>query len=181
MLVAAVVTLVAKVKVRTDQDKQFDFKSVQSWAWDETEPGNVIMARSSEDDPAPIKQRFGPTIVDAVGRELGARGLRAATSGTPDLRFHYYLLVTVGTETQTLGQFLPTVPEWGLPPFAPQASSFNIIQTGSLVLDAVSDKARRVVWRGIAQTEIDEMRSDAQRDVRIAEVVRELVKRFPRK
>jgi len=181
LLIVVVATLAAKVKVRADQDKQFDFKSVQTWGWDATEAGDVKMARSSEDDPAPIKRRFGPTIVDAVARELAARGLEAASAGTPDLRFHYYLLVTVGTETQTLGQFLPTVPEWGLPPFAPQATSFNIIQTGSLVLDAVSEKAGRVVWRGIAQTEIDEMRSDAQRDTRIGEVVRELVKRFPRK
>ena len=181
VLAAFVGTLGAKVKVRTDQDKQFDFKSVRTWAWDASEPGDVKMARSSEDDPAPIKQRFGPTIVDAVARELAARGLTAAPTGSPDVRFHYYLLVTVGTETQTLGQFLPTVPEWGLPPFAPQATSFNIIQTGSLVLDAVSDKAGRVIWRGIAQTEIDEMRSDTQRDTRIREVVRELVKRFPKK
>jgi len=181
LLIAAVATLSAKVKVRADQDKQFDFKSVQTWGWDATEAGDVIMARSSEDDPAPIKQRFGPTIVDAVARELTARGLKAAPAGTPDLRFHYYLLVTVGTETQHLGQFLPAVTNWGLPPFIPQATSFNIIQTGSLVLDAVSEKAGGVVWRGIAQAEIDEMRTDPQRDARLGEAVRELVKKFPRK
>ena len=129
----------------------------------------------------PIASQGDSEAVDAVARELTARGLKAAPDGTPDLRFHYYLLVTVGTETQHLGQFLPAVTNWGLPPFVPQATSFNIIQTGSLVLDAVSEKAGGVVWRGIAQTEIDEMRTDPQRDVRIGEVVRELVKKFPRK
>ena len=99
----------------------------------------------------------------------------------PDLRFHYYLLVTVGFDTQTMGQFLPAVPLWGLPPFAPQTSALSIIQQGSLVLDAVSPAAGRVVWRCIAQTEIQTERTPEQRDKRLREVVRELVKRFPRK
>jgi Domain of unknown function (DUF4136) len=182
LLLLAIAAQAAKVDVRTDYDRKFDFRRVQTWAWDAAEAGDVKMARTAEDDPAPIKKWFGPTIVDAVAQELGKLGLKpAAVGGNPDVRFHYYLLVTVGTEIQTLGQFLPSVPEWGLQPFTPQATSFNIIQTGSLVLDAVSTELSRVVWRGIARTEIDEMRSDDARDVRIREVVHELARRFPRK
>lgn len=182
ILAAASTLYAAKVNTRTDQDKQFDFKNVRTWGWDVEEAGDVKMARAAGDDPAPIKKQYGPTIVDAVSRELTERGLTAATpSATPDLRFHYYLLVTVGFDTQTLGQFLPAVPEWGLPPFAPQTTAFSIIQQGSLVLDAVSPAAGRVVWRGIAQTEIELERTDEQRHKRLREIVHELVRRFPRK
>ena len=178
---AEIVTDAAKVNVRAEYDRKIDFKRFDTWAWDPEEAGDVKMARSSQDDPVPIKRRFGPTIVDAVASELGARGLRAAPAGDAHLRFHYYLIVTAGTETQTMGQFLPAVPEWGLPPFAPQTTSFNIIQQGSLVLDAVSAEHRRVVWRAIARTEIDEMRTDTERDARIRQVVRELARRLPKK
>ena len=182
VLAASVAVQTAKVKTRSDQDKQFDFKAVRTWGWDVSEQGDVKMARSAEDDPAAIKRQFGPTIVDAVTRELTERGLAAGdASKPPDLRFHYYLIVTVGVNAQEAGQFLPAVPEWGLPPFAPQTTAFNIIQQGSLVLDAVSPAAGRVVWRGIAQTEIDTERTDEQRHKRLREVVREIVKRFPRK
>jgi hypothetical protein len=182
VLVAAVAPQAAKVNTKTDQDKQFDFKSVRTWGWDVEEAGDVKMARAAGDDPAPIKKRYGPTIVDAITSELSQRGLTAAaSSATPDLRFHYYLLVTVGFDTQTMGQFLPAMPEWGLPPFVPQTTSFNIIQQGSLVLDGVSPAAGRVVWRGIAQTEIDTERTPEQRDKRLREVIHDLVRRFPKK
>jgi len=182
-VLAAVVALqAAKIHTKADQDPKFDFRGVRTWGWDPEEAGDVKMARAADDDPAPIKKRYGPTIVDAVARELSQRGLTAAQpSGSPDLRFHYYLLVTVGFDTQTMGQFLPAVPEWGLAPYVPQTTSFNIIQQGSLVLDALSPAAGRVVWRGIAQTEIETERTEEQRDKRLREVVRELVKRFPRK
>ena len=182
-VLAAVAALqAAKVNTRAEFDKQFDFKSVRTWGWDVEEAGDVKMARAAGDDPAPIKKRYGPTIVDALTSELSQRGLTAAGSAaTPDLRFHYYLLVTVGFDTQTMGQFLPAMPEWGLPPFVPQTTSFNIIQQGSLVLDAVSPAAGRVVWRAIAQTEIDTERTPEQRDKRLREVIRDLVRRFPKK
>jgi len=189
MIVCAVVTLAAvvlvqaaKVDTKSDRDPKFDFRGVRTWGWDVEEAGDVKMARAADDDPAPIKKRYGPTIVDAITRELTQRGLTPASpSGSPDLRFHYYLLVTVGFDTQTLGQFLPAVPEWGLAPFVPQTTSFNIIQQGSLVLDAVSPAVGRVVWRGIAQTEIETERTEPQRDKRLREVVHELARRFPKK
>src|SRR5262247_3715886 len=98
---AAVLLQAAKVNLRSDQDKQFDFKAVRTWGWDVSEQGDVKMARSAEDDPAAIKRQFGPTIVDAVTRELTERGLAAGdASKPPDLRFHYYLIVTVGVNAQ---------------------------------------------------------------------------------
>jgi len=179
---AAVILQAKKVNLRADQDKQFDFRAIKTWGWDVEEKGDVKMARSADDDPAAIKRQFGPTIVDAITGELNQRGLSpAAAAAAPDLRFHYYLLVTVGVNAQVMGQFLPAVPEWGLPPFNAQTSAFSIVQTGSLVLDAVSPTLSRVVWRGIAQTEIETERTDEQRHKRIREVVRELVKKFPRK
>lgn len=181
-VVAVAALHAAKVNVKSDQDKQFDFKSVRTWGWDVEEAGDVKMARAADDDPAPIKKRYGPTIVDAISNELRDRGLTPpAPAAAPDLRFHYYLLVTVGFDAQIMGQFLPATPVWGLPPFAPQTSALSIIQQGSLVLDAVSPAVGQVVWRCIAQTEIEAERTPEQRDKRLREVVRELVKRFPRK
>jgi hypothetical protein len=80
-----------------------------------------------------------------------------------------------------MGQFLPAVPMWGVPPFAPATSSLNIIQRGSIVLDAVSTSLARVIWRGVAQTDIDKIKNDAERDRIIRDSVRDLVKRLPLK
>ena len=78
-----------------------------------------------------------------------------------------------------LGQFLPAVPLWGVPPFSAATQSLDIITRGSLVLDAVSTSLDRVVWRGVSQTDIDYARSESERDAIIRDAAHELVKRIP--
>jgi hypothetical protein len=111
---------------------------------------------------------------------LTERGFKKIASGVPDMRVHYYVLVTVGFATQTVGQFLPNVTEWGIPPYTPATSSFDIVQHGALILDLVSTKADHVVWRGIAEGDIDKIKDDAERDKMIREGVRDLVKKIPK-
>ena len=180
-LCAVVVLQGAKIKTRAEADPKFNFREVRTWAWDPVETGKVIMARTAEDDPAPVKKRLDPVLTAAVARELGLRGLSPAAGGPPDITIHYYLLVTVGIDAQVMGQFLPAVPEWGVPPFAAATQSLDIITRGSLVLDAVSTSLGRVVWRGVAQTDVDTEQSDAKRDAIIREAVHDLIKRIPLK
>ena len=60
---------------------KYDGAGLKTWAWATDGPGQVIMARSSKDDPAPIQKTFGPTIADAIAKELGPRGLTAGDVG----------------------------------------------------------------------------------------------------
>jgi len=181
-LVSAVVVLDAKIKVKAEPDPAFDFATVKTWAWDAD--GDVIMARTPTDDPAALKARIDPLIRKHVAAEMARKGLTAAAGGTPDVHLHYYVLVTVNSTGQSMGQFLPAVPYWGLPAFAPATQALSIVTKGSLVLDAMLPGAvgeRRVVWRGIAESTVDEGASDAKREARIREASTELVKRFPLK
>jgi hypothetical protein len=170
----------AKIKVSVQSAPKFDGAGLKTWAWATDGPGQVIMARSSKDDPAPIQKTFGPTIADAIAKELGSRGLTAGDVGTADLHAHYYLLVAVGFNTQQFGQFLPAVPDWGIPPFSGGNQAYEIISTGSVVLDLLSTSAKRIVWRGIAQAEIDSEKTDEQRHVRIREGIHDLVLKYPK-
>jgi hypothetical protein len=181
--IALVVSLTAaKLKSRADFDRTFDFKTIQTWAWDAAGPGEVKLARSANDDPEVIRRRIEPTLVAAVERELNDRGLKqAGASAIPDVRVHYYVLVTVGFATQTMGQFLPTVTEWGIPPYVPATQSFDIVQRGAIVLDLVSTKVAHVVWRGIAEGDIDKIKNDNERDEMIRDGIKDLIKKLPRK
>jgi hypothetical protein len=180
-LCAVVVLHGAKVKTSAEADPKFSFRDVKTWAWDPTGAGDVIMARSSKDDPAPVKERNDSLIIAALEREIGARGWTPAAGAPPDVTMHYYLLVTIGIDAQRMGQFLPPVMDWGIPPFAPATQSLNIITRGSIVLDLKSRSLDRIVWRGIAQTDMDVAPSDKERVAIINEAARELVKRIPKK
>ena len=170
-----------KIKVRAEPDPKFDFALVDTWAWDD-EAGDVLMARYADDDAAPLKARIDPVIRRYVGEAMAGKGLTLAAATTADVQLHYYVLVTLNVSGQQMGQFLPAVPYWGLPPFAPATTSLNAVTKGSLVLDAMLPGKvgeRRVVWRGVAQSTVGDGDSPSVRDARLREASTELVKRFP--
>jgi Domain of unknown function (DUF4136) len=185
VLVAGMVLVAeaAKIKIKAEPDPAYDFATVKTWAWD-ADAGEVMMARTPMDDPAAVKQRVDPLIRKFVAAAMAKKGLTDASTGTPAVQLHYYVLVTVSQSGQYMGQFLPSVAYWGLPPFAPQSTSLDVATKGSLVLDAMLPGAageRKVVWRGMAQSTLDESATDATREARIREACEGLIEKFPLK
>jgi len=170
-----VVQVVSALDVRVDFDKTFDFKAMQTWGWNPSGPGDVKMARTQSDDPEDIRRRAEPAIVDEVTSELNRIGLRPAAA--PDLSVTYYLLLTVGSSAQVLGQFLPATTMWGVPPFAPATQSLEIMNRGSLVLDLSA--GGMVVWRGIADAGIKLGADDKKGLALIRTAVRDLLRKYP--
>ena len=166
------------VDVRVESDKAFDFKPVRTWAWNPKGAGDVLMARTPDDDPAAMKRVAEPWILDAVATEMMRLGLQQAAS-QPDLTVTYYLLLSTNTTRTTMGQFLPATTGWGLPPFAPATTSLKMMNQGSLVLD-FSAKGD-VVWRGVAQATIKPDAPAAKREALLRDAIREVLKRFPPK
>jgi hypothetical protein len=182
-IAVAVLEAAPKIKVRAEPDPTFDFATVRTWAWD-VDAGDVIMARTQTDDPAALKARVDPLIRKFVAGAMAQKGLADAAADQPTVQLHYYLLVTVNTSGQTMGQFLPSVAYWGLPPFAPQTTSLEVVTKGSLVLDAFlpgTIGTRKIIWRGIAQSTLDDTAKPSEREARLKYAADELVKRFPLK
>ena len=178
VLLSGLVVL-ARVDVKVEYDKTFDFKPVRTWSWPADGAGQVMVARTQEDDPTVMKQRAEPIIIDAVTKELPRRGLQAATGGAGDVTIGYYLLMSTSMNAQTMGQFLPATVGWGLPPFAAATQSFEMMNAGALVLDVTAKGT--VVWRGLAQAKITLDASPSKRESLLREAVRDLLKKFPPK
>jgi hypothetical protein len=107
--------------------------------------------------------------------------LLLATNGKPDIVIHYYVLIGPNSESQFRGQFVGAVPPWGLPDFAMTTTSFKVFEQGTVVLDLMDAARKEIVWRGIAETEIQRQRTLAEREVRIRSGVADLLKKFPPK
>ena len=176
-IIAAAQIGLAAVKVHIDIDKTFDFRPMRTWAW-ATTAGHVVMARTPTDDPEAIQRVAEPVIMDAVIAEMQGRGM-THTIEAPDVTLKYYLLLTMGTEAQTIGQFLPPVAQWGVPPFNPSTQSLKVIQQGSLVFDVFAKD--RVVWRGAGAAEIKPGLNQDKRAALIRQAAREILKRYPQK
>ena len=179
-LAVAFLEAAPRIKVTAEPDPAFDFGTVRTWAWD-TDAGDVIMARTPTDDPAALEARVDPLLRKFVAAAMAKKGL-AETASNPAVQLHYYVLVTVNSSGQSMGQFLPSVAFWGLPPFSTQATSLEIVTKGAVVLDALQpgrEGERKVIWRGIAQSTLDETARDSEREGRLKYAADELVKRFP--
>jgi hypothetical protein len=175
-LLLASAPLAARMDVKVEFDKAFDFKPMRTWGWNPSAPGRVTMARTADDDPEAMRKRAEPIVVEAVTTEIARRGLTAAT-GEPDLTVTYYLLLTTSMSAQTLGQFLPATTSWGLPPFEQATQSLKMMNSGSFVLDLSARGT--VVWRGLARTNIKFDSDDKKRAALLREAVRELLAKYP--
>ena len=165
------------MKVRADFDKAFDFKTVKTWAWN-ARMGDVMAVRTQKDDAEAIRLRVDPVLKSEVAAVMPGRKLQESATA-PDVTLAYYLLLTAGTSTQEMGQFLPATVNWGLPLFAPATTSYEVIEKGSLVFDFTAKG--QVVWRGLAEAKIDWDSDQKKREQLLREAARELIKKFPPK
>lgn len=166
------------IDVKVQNSQTFDFKAVHTWDWSPKGAGNVVMARTQQDDPAAMKQQAEPLIVEAVTAEMMRLGLQQSAE-KPDVTLTYYLLLSTGASAQTMGQFLPATTAWGLPPFPQATQSLTVMNHGSLVLDLTA--ADVVVWRGVAQAQIKPDAAYAKREAAIRGAIKDLLKRYPPK
>jgi hypothetical protein len=168
----------ARVSVKVEFDKSFNFAAVTTWGWDPAGNGEVMMARTVHDNADAMKQRAEPIVLDAVATEMTRRGVNRAAAN-PHVTVRYYLLLSTNMSAQTMGQFLPATTAWGLPPFAQATQSLEMMNHGSLVLDMSGNGT--VVWRGVAQANIKLDATAEKRESLIREAVRDLLRRFPPK
>jgi hypothetical protein len=181
VLALAVAVVQAGVKVRAEFDKEYDFSKARTFGWHPDGAGEVKLLMREGGDPEQIRARWEPTIKDAVEKEMTQRGLSPATSGVPDLYLNYYFLSGPNSEAQTRGQFIGAVPPWGVPDFEMTTTSLKIFEQGTLILDIIDGPKRQIVWRGIAEAQVDRQRTPAEREKRIREAVGELLKKYPPK
>jgi len=180
-IVAAVIALaepaLARVDVKIDFDKNFNFSSVRTWRFDPAGNGEVKMARTQKDNPDAVKAVAEPIIVEAVNTEM--QRLKLQTADAPDLIVRYFLLLSTDQTAQQMGQFLPATVSWGLPPFQQTTQSLKVMNQGSLVIDLAG--GGNVVWRGVAQAKLKADTDFKKRETMLREAVRDLLKRFPPK
>src|SRR5262245_59462086 len=180
-VVLAAAIAIAGVKVKSERDPKFDFSRLKTWAWNPSTPGTIKMVGQTLRDPEAVERKYQPVITQAIEEEFVRRGYTRATSAPPDFHATYYVLLTMGSSSQTAGQFLPTNAQWGIPLFAPSTTALEYYPQGTLVLDAAAPAPDRVIWRGAAEAKIEYENTEAKRTARIKGIIKDLLSKFPKK
>ena len=171
----------ADTDITIEYDKTFSFAGLNTWAWHPGGAGDVRLALTPDDDPKRVAARIEPVILPATEKTLAGRKFTRAAADRAQLLLHYYALLTLKDFAQVHGQFLPAVPEWGIPPFAPSTSAIGVYPVGTIVMDITVPGRDTIVWRGAARREVNFETSDAKRRDVIERAIRDLFKSFPPK
>ena len=148
--------------VNYDYDKNADFANLKTYDW---------MPISQESNAS---RRNSEYVEEAVDAELQAKGL-GLNSDNPD----FLITARLGTKNTKSERIK-----------GPQFSSFNRkagrkgvevtdIEVGSLVVDVVDAKSKKIVWRGNAKAVVDDSDSPERTEKLIKNAVSKILKNFP--
>lgn len=112
-------------------------------------------------------------VLAALTKEFAERNI-SQTSNGPDFLVNFHLAVT---ERLTASSARPKYRY--NPSYAPE-TYMRTFEEGSLILDIINPNNKRLLWRGVVQTEIEAKPEPEVRAQRIRTAVRTLMRRFPR-
>ena len=152
--------------VQYDYDKQVNFENLKTYDW----------------MPVPEKATMDSLVVDrvknAVNAELQAKGL-TMTSNNPDFFIAEHLGKKDKVRVTNWGYGYGSYGRYRGGYWGPQGVDTYQYEEGSLILDFVDAKSKKMIWRGVAKAQIDDTNTPEKSEKLIDEAVQEILKNFP--
>jgi hypothetical protein len=164
-----VLTGCGPMNVSSYVERNTDFTQFHTYEWG---PAGALSTGDPRLDNNPF---FHDYFRRAVEERLGAKGLRQATSGNPDLLFHYHASMSQSFDVSRLDPHYGDCK--GGENCEPSVSEF---EAGTLVLDVMEASTRRVVWRASARQSVDGLIDNQEwMEEYITKSVARMMERFP--
>ncbi len=169
LLICLILTTVlvgcSPISVKTDYDREVDFKKYQTFKW---MPHSEKGGRSAVRENSLLDKR----IKRAVDRELKAKGYDVIESGPPDVLLAYHVAVRERVDVSTVGY------GYWRGRFHGRTAYIERYKEGTLVIDFVDPQLKQLVWRGAATGVIGSMEESEER---INESVTKIFEKYPPK
>ena len=154
----------SSLSVSQDYDRNQDFSRLRTWAWAKPAP-QVDGSGYSE-----ISSLTHKRISSAVEGELAKKMYQKTEADRADFWVRHYA---------STGQKLEAYP--GYNGWYGEGDELAVVEEGTIVVDFVSPKDKRLLWRGKATSVIDESMTPEERENRIDESVQKILEQFPPK
>ncbi|WP_168188146.1 DUF4136 domain-containing protein [Hahella sp. CCB-MM4] len=164
-LTCLLVTACAGVQVRQDYAPDYDFSSVNTYAWD---TGMNTSAGTSQ--PVPLQTQ---RIHAAIKRALSDRGLVESDSN-PDVKIKSSYRIEQRTEYRSY----PSLGFWHRDPFDHEIVSHDY-EVGILSVQMVDPSSNRVIWQSEAIERVDSYMTPEERDESVRLSIQAIFKTFP--
>jgi hypothetical protein len=164
-LSALTATACATMQVSSYVERGMDVTRYRTYHW---APADT---QATGDPRLDNNEFFRDRIQSQVDRRLGDRGFEKTAAGEPDLVVHYH--ASVSQEINANGVDQPNVTCESCEPY--------VYDAGTIVVDLVDARTRRLVWRGWAEGSIDGAIDDQTfLERQIDEAVARIIGQLPR-
>jgi hypothetical protein len=160
--VALLGTIAAAQNVTYDFDRAVDFAKFKTYSW----VGGANLADELN------HQR----VVRAVDAQLVSKGLARVDAGTKaDLHVRYHANFDKNLRINAYSS------GWGPGRFAMRSGTATTeeIVTGTLVIDVIDATSGTIIWRGMANGDVDPTAKPAERDKKITKAATKVFKNYP--
>ena len=167
----------SSVSYVVDWDTQHNFNGHQTYTWFERAP-----SPNRGQPPTEANSIVAGRISRSVNNALQSRGLEQAPAGEADLMATYFLVLQARTVMYHTGWAYPMAgwgwgPRWGWGGgWGGGRSSLETVTEGTLVIDILDGKSRKLVWRGVADRAF---RKPNPSDEQVAGYIERLMRDFP--
>jgi hypothetical protein len=155
------------MNVSSHVERGLDFAQYRTYNWG---PADALPTGDARLDENPFfKDRF----MGAVERQLTLRGMEATTTA-PDVLIHYHANVRARMDVDRIDRTYGYCQTEGCP-------GLREYEAGTFVLDVIDARTNRLIWRGWAQSNFDNVIGNPDRLAdTIDEAVKRMMERFPR-
>lgn len=162
----------ATMTIDTQHEADIDFSKYHTWNWLPAKGNQPI-------DPGVADPDVQARIPKAIESEFLSRGFRQ-TPDSADCFVVYHAALAEHLSETTVddrydnASYAEYSRDW-------EHGYTHEWQEGSLVIDILDSQTAKLVWRGSAQAEITLDATDEEKDERVNEAVRKMLKKFPPK
>jgi len=166
-------------KTLHDFDRSKDFSAYKTYAWQKDEPMAIV--RADPDDQRISSEEADLLIRTQVEGLLSKKGFTKADRESADLLLSYFLVAQYDLGVE---QYDPGASGWDRMdyghwrPFYEPGKDNRLTRKGTLTLDFIDRKDRKLAWRGSATDTVKSSKDTARR---IKKAISNLLKGFPPK
>ncbi|HTO54278.1 MAG TPA: DUF4136 domain-containing protein [Myxococcota bacterium] len=160
----------SSIDVKQDWDPNADFAKLHTWAWQSSTPS--VTGNPRLDDPL-VHAR----IQGALEKALAAKGFAKESVPRPDFLVAYHIAIQQKLDARTIYTGYGPYRGWyGVGGAQTVVDEYDV---GTLLVDFIDPDSNSVIWRGSAQSRLQELKTPEERQARIQTAVDQVLAQFP--
>ncbi len=179
LLLALATTACSSLAVRSEQDKSFDFSTLEHFSWagvgSNIDPQATGASASSDE-----------AVRRAITENFEKRGYQFVRPEEAEFLISYQVAIEKRLDERVMNTGPGAGTAWGSQnideaTYNKKANTTYIMEytEGALIIEARDAVTNRVLWQGIAESELHQDRSAEEKNAMMQRAVEKIVKRFP--